>query len=785
MKFTNGYWRLKEGINGFFPVDIFEIKNFKDSLLITVACKTLHHRGDTLGGPFLNISLSSPAEDIIKVRITHFEGRKESLPSFIIYEKNHKPEIIEQETCWIFKTGNLEARINKKGWKINFFYNNNFLTDTGYRNIGYMTQNLPQEDQNDYWFNRTTNSKSWIKEELHVGVGEFIYGLGERFTPFIKNGQVVDIWNEDGGTASELAYKNIPFYISNKGYGVFVNNPGKVSFEICSEKVSRCGFSVSGESLEYFLISGESLKKVLENYVNLTGKPKLPPQWSFGLWLTTSFITDYDEKTISSVIEEMNNRKIPLHVFHFDCFWMKAANWCDFEWDRNLFPDPEGMIKRLKEKFNLKICVWINPYIAQQSKLFKEAYNSGYLLKKPDGSVWQCDEWQPGMGLVDFTNPAARKWFGEKLEKLCDMGVDAFKTDFGERIPTNVVWYDGSDPEKMHNYYTFLYNKTVFEILEKKNNRAILFSRSATAGSQQFPVHWGGDCSSNYDSMAETLRGGLSLGISGFGFWSHDISGFEQQATPDLYKRWVAFGLLSSHSRLHGNSSYRVPWLFDEEACDVLRHFVKLKCRLMPYIFAKATEACNKGLPLLRPMFLEFPDDSVCLYLDRQYMLGDSLLVAPIFKEDSVAEYYLPSGIWTDIQTNEKKEGGRWIKEKHNYFSLPLLARQSSVIPFGFSDERPDYDLSKDVSFHIFEPGNEFIKESYIPDENGNIITLIKVESNKRELKIEPVKAKNNWSIVLRNIDSISKVSKATKEISDFGIILKPDKKDSIITVVL
>jgi len=264
----------------------------------------------------------------------------------------------------------------------------------------------------------------------------------------LKNGQSIEMWNADAGTVSDQTYKNIPFYVTNRDYGVFVNHPEKVSFEIATEHVERVQFSIPGEKINYFIIGGDNLKEVLENYTLLTGRPSLPPSWSFGLWLTTSFITNYDEKTVTSFIEGMKERNIPLHVFHFDCFWMREYHWVNFEWDDRVFPNPEEMLKRLKEK-GLKICVWINPYIAQRSKLFEEGKEKGYLLKKPDGSVWQTDEWQPGMGIVDFTNPSARDWYSKHLRRLIKMGVDVFKTDFGERIPTDVVYYDGSDPEKI------------------------------------------------------------------------------------------------------------------------------------------------------------------------------------------------------------------------------------------------------------------------------------------------------------------------------------------------
>jgi alpha-D-xyloside xylohydrolase len=367
----------------------------------------------------------------------------------------------------------------------------------------------------------------------------------------------------------------------------------------------------------------------------------------------------------------MEELGIPIQVFHFDCFWMKELTWCSFLWDRRYFPDPEGMLRRIKEK-GIKICVWINPYIAEESPLFDEGKEHGYLLHTLDGDVYQADFWQPGLSFVDFTNPDARAWYAGKLKALVDIGVDAFKTDFGERIPTEVRYFDGSDPERMHNYYTYLYNKTVFDLLREEKGEAVLFARSATTGGQKFPVHWGGDNSSTYPSMAETLRGGLSLCMSGFGYWSHDISGFIGTATPDLYKRWVAFGLLSSHSRLHGNDSVRMPWLFDNEAVEVLRFFNQLKTRLMPYLIEAAQDAPNHGWPLLRAMILEFPDDLTCRYLDTQYMLGPALLVAPIFRPDSAVSYYLPAGEWRHLLTGEVVQGPGWRREKYDYFSLPL-----------------------------------------------------------------------------------------------------------------
>jgi alpha-D-xyloside xylohydrolase len=620
-----------------------------------------------------------------------------------------------------------------------------------------------------------TPAGRFMVEQLNLGVGECVYGLGERFTPFVKNGQVVDLWNEDGGTASELAYKNVPFYLTNRGYGVFVNHPEKVSYEIASEKVERVQFSVPGETLDYFVIYGPTPKDVLERYTALTGRPALPPAWSFGLWLTTSFTTSYDEATVTGFIQGMADRDLPLHVFHFDCFWMKEFHWCNFEWDRRCFPDPAAMLARLKAR-GLKICVWINPYIAQRSALFDEGLAGGYLVKRPDGSVWQWDRWQAGMGLVDFTNPAACRWFREKLASLVAMGVDCFKTDFGERIPTDVVWHDGSDPLKMHNYYTHLYNQTVFALLEEKLGvgGATVFARSATAGGQQFPVHWGGDSTATFESMAETLRGGLSLGLSGFGFWSHDMGGFEQTASADVYKRWCAFGLLSSHSRLHGASSYRVPWLFDEEAVDVLRFFTHLKCRLMPYLFAAAVEAHTAGVPTMRAMPLEFPADPGCDTLDRQYMLGPDLLVAPVFTPDGIVDYYLPPGRWTHFLTGQVIEGGRWIRERHDFRSLPLLARPNSIIAVGADETRPDYDFADGVTFHVFEIQDGATLTCRVPGLTGETALTVEVTRWGKSVSVRTTGATKPWRVLLRGVAGVRSIEGGVAHEDPLGAVLIP-----------
>jgi alpha-D-xyloside xylohydrolase len=625
----------------------------------------------------------------------------------------------------------------------------------------------------------------FVREQLSLAVGECVYGLGERFTAFVKNGQTVDTWNEDGGTCSEQAYKNVPFYLTSAGYGVLVEHPERVSFEVASEVVSRVQFSVAGERLQYCIVGGAEPKDVLRRYTALTGRPALPPAWSFGLWLTTSFTTDYGEETVNGFIDGMRDRGIPLHVFHFDCFWMKEFQWCDFQWDCVQFPDPEAILRRLKAR-GLRVSVWINPYIAQKSALFDEGMSRGYLLRRPDGSVWQWDMWQAGMGLVDFTNPEAVAWYKDQLRRLLRAGVDCFKTDFGERVPTDVEYHSGADPQKMHNHYTYVYNKAVFEVLQEERGaqEAVVFARSATVGSQKFPVHWGGDCSATYASMAESLRGGLSLGLSGFGFWSHDIGGFEGTSTPDLYKRWAAFGLLSSHSRLHGNESYRVPWLYGEEASDVLRHFVQLKCRLMPYIYSAACEAVREGTPVMRAMLLDFPTDPGCLYLDRQYMLGSSLMVAPIFSEDGAVTYYLPHGRWTSLQSGERIDGGQWRTERHDYMSLPLMVRPNTLIALGADESRPDYDYADGVTMHLFELEDGHEASATVFDMRGQKDLEVLVRRDGRVLTVQPGGARKPWRLCLRGMKKAHGEG-GTVDRGEPGIMISPRAVSSPFTVTL
>ncbi|CAI6233719.1 unnamed protein product [Periconia digitata] len=711
MKFRDGMWLPHPTATVQYVEEVHTVTPNTDSTTksLNLLCPTrkIHTRGDTLNLSTLSVKLEAVSDGIISLEATHFSGARRRGPDFELFPDG-KPEFdggeiySEDGRSTTLAAGSLKASVTgegERGFGIRFHGpsssgddSDKTLTSLLGRSIGlaYTPPLASPKDVSDL-----RDKKHYVFTQTELGVGESIHGLGERFGAFNKVGQHVELWNEDGGTSSEQAYKNVSFYLSSRGYGVFVDTPDKVDLEIGSERCSRLQKSVEGQRLKWYLIYGPTPKEVLTRYSILTGKPGMTPAWSYGLWLSTSFTTNYDESTVTHFVETMQNQRIPVEVFHFDCFWLRAFHWTDFVWDPAFFPDPKGQIDRMKESGLVgKVSVWTNPYVGQASPIFAEAAQKGYLLKRKNGDVWQWDLWQTGMGLVDFTNPEACTWFKECLNGLFDVGVDAIKTDFGERIPTDdVQWFDQSvDPSRMHNYYAFIYNKLVYETLQERygKNEAVLFARTACAGTQRFPLQWGGDCESTPAALAESVRGGLGLGLASFASWTSDIGGFEGKPKPWIYKRWVAFGFLCSHSRLHGSNSYRVPWLVDdssteEDNCtDVLRHWVQFKRRLMPYLFAQAAESIENGWPTsTRAVALEFPDDPTAWFCDRQFMVGSSILAAPVFEEDGTGEIYLPPGRWFNYWTDEEVQGGRWIREKYGFCETPLFVRENTILVLG------------------------------------------------------------------------------------------------------
>ena len=728
MRFTEGMWRLPEGIQIDWMGHVESIIHSKKNEVKLLLSRPQRNRGDVLNTPAFTATISSPANGIIAAKFDHWTGVDDGGPHFELFPSQPKLQIERKQGQNLHVTSdNLTLDVDISPNNLSFAYaatgadgeSTKRLTGHSFRSIGLVSDsNAPVYQPSDGLY---AQKEHYMLLELDLSVHEKIYGLGERFGPFVKNGQEVVVWQEDGGTSSNLGYKNIPFYMSSRGYGVFINHSGKVMLEIQSERTTRVNIAVQGEELEYMIVAGNNPKDVLSRYTALTGRPSLPPAWSYGLWLTTSFTTSYDEETVTGFLEGFKERNIPLTTFHFDSFWMRSFQWCDFQFDDENFTDATGYLKRLKDR-GMKLCVWMNPYIGQASPLFEEGKKNGYFIMRantPRPTVWQTNNWVAGMAIVDFTNPQACEWYASHLKRLMNMGIDAFKTDFGERIPyspAQVKYHDNSDPVRMHNFYSFLYNKCVSEAMQSAGKDTCLFARSATAGSQRFPVHWGGDCESTFEAMAETLRGGLSLALSGFAFWAHDIGGFEGKPPPALYKRWVQFGLLSSHSRLHGSSSYRVPWIYEEDGEDekcstVLRDYVKLKLSLMPYLLRVALDAKTHGTPVMRAMFLEFPDDINTYQLDTQYMLGPNLLVAPVFTAGGEVSFYVPltkSGHGSQWRSwfNHMKiyEEGKWYTETHDFDSLPLLVKPGTVTALNNKVDKPDQEFETALELLVNGP---------------------------------------------------------------------------------
>lgn len=760
MKFRDGMWLTAQGLSVSYADEVYDVQKTPRGLRLLCPTKKIRSRGDTLNLSTLTLDIQAQSDGIISVETTHWEGERTKGPHFDLYPAG-KPDVEPKVTqddggATTLTSGSLSATIKPDTFDISFDGHGGsnatklHLTSLAGRSVGMAYSPAPS---NPLQTGDMRHFKHYIFTQTSLGVGESVHGLGERFGPFNKLGQSVTLWNADGGTSSDQAYKNISFWLSNRGYGVFVDHAGKVELEVGSERCCRVQTSVQGQRLKWYLIYGPTPKEVLFRYSLLTGKPGRVPSWSFGLWLSTSFTTNYDEATVNSFLQGMRERDIAVDVFHYDCFWMPAFKWTDFVFDRDQFPDPKEQITRLKEsRLVNKVCVWINPYIAQHGEAFAEASAKGYLLKrKSTGDVWQWDLWQAGMGLVDFTNSAAVEWYTSCLNTLFDQGVDAIKTDFGERIPTqDVAWHDSSvDPEKMHNYYAFLYNKVVYEALQSRYgpNEAVLFARAACAGTQRFPLQWGGDCESTPEAMAESVRGGLGLGLGGFAYWSVDIGGFEGCPPAWIYKRWVAFGLLCSHSRLHGSNSYRVPWTIDdddrsEEGCTrTLSRWTALKNRLMPYLAAQANLAAGGGIPLsLRAVCLEFPDDPTAWYLDRQFMVGNNLLAAPIFDESGQVEFYLPPGTWTSFfDPQETRTGPGWFRETHGFGTLPLYVRENTILVLGKEGIRGAvYDYAQDVEIRLYQVG-EGGAEAALVDSKGKELGVVGVSAEGKVVKGEEI----------------------------------------------
>jgi len=532
---------------------------------------------------------------------------------------------------------------------------------------------------------------------------EHLYGLGEHFTPLDHRGEQITLWNTDAwGTTSQSSYKYVPFLQSSRGYGIFFHTPTPITVQAGVPSVRAALACVHAPTLDLFIVFGTTPKEILSEYTRLTGRATMPPRWAFGIWLSRCRYQTRAE--VEEVARRARAEDIPCDVLHIDPAWLEQPGLsCDFVASEQAFPDLAGMVRTLGEQ-GFKISLWELPYVTAQSRRYQEAAQAGYFLKDEHGEPICADFGVPppdghNRAVLDFTNPAARAWWQDLHRPWLRAGVAVFKTDFGEGVPMAARAWNGMTGLELHNLYPLLYTAAVHEVITQETGRpGMVWGRSGWAGIQRYPAQWGGDPKTDAWAMRASLQGGLSLALSAPGIWSHDIGGFYgPPPSPELYIRWAQFGMLSPLTRAHGTTP-REPWEFGEQALAIFRRYAKLRTRLNPYLYTMAWETHTCGLPMLRPLVLEFPADPVTGHIDDSYLLGNALLVAPIFSdspEPVARQLYLPEGEWIDFWTEQRHIGGHYITRVSPLDIIPLYVRSGSILPLGpersfVGDNAPD-----------------------------------------------------------------------------------------------
>ncbi len=576
--------------------------------------------------------------------------------------------------------------------------------------------------------------------------GEKIFGGGESFTGLDKRGQKLVLWTRDAnGIENQSEYKPIPFFMSSRGYGMFMHTTTPITCDFGNYFAGVNSLMIGDDELDLFVFLG-SPREILDEYTRLTGKSPLPPLWSFGLWM--SRCTYNAEQQVRDIAAKLRENKIPCDVLHLDTGWFETDWQCDYEFSTTRFTDPKKMLSDLKDE-GFRVSCWQLPYFVPKNKLFSELVESNLVVRDGKGNLPDED------AVLDFSNPKTVEWYQGKLANLLNLGVSAIKVDFGEAAPENGIYADGRTGFYEHNLYPLRYNKAVADITKKITGDNIIWARSAWAGSQRYPIHWGGDAESTDDGMAAELRGGLSFGLSGFSFWSHDIGGFTANSVEamdqDLFARWLAFGMLSSHSRCHGIAP-KEPWLYGQEFMDKFRVIDGMKYRLMPYVYAQAKDCSEHGLPMVRALFVEFPDDPGSWNVDDEYLYGSSLLVAPLMHEGATGRaVYLPPGTWIDYQSGKSYAGG-WQTIEAGEIPEIILVREGTVIPrIALAQSTSQMDWSK-IELVVFARDATTAKGLiYLPgDSELHELTLTK-ENGAFKLANDPSAGKVTWKIRLNS----------------------------------
>jgi alpha-D-xyloside xylohydrolase len=528
---------------------------------------------------------------------------------------------------------------------------------------------------------------------------EAIYGFGETFIKLDKVGQTIDLDVEEGfGTTTPRSYKNVPFFMSTCGYGVFFNHSCRMTAWLGSLSAPDLQVAAEDAFLDYWVIAGD-LKRVLSRYTDITGKGRVPPRWSFGYW--QSKISYRSAEETLDVARKLREAQVPCDVIHLDTFWFKEDWYCDLELDAERFPDPRGYFAELG-RMGFKVSLWQLPYVPEGSDYFRELASVDGFVKDRDGEIYDTricltPGFEGVVGCIDFTNPEAVRVYQARLRRLFELGARVIKVDFGESAPIDGIYHDGTPGEQAHNLYPLLYNRAVSEVTEQATGDAVIWARSAWAGSQRYPLHWGGDSSPNWANLIPQLEGGLSFGLSGFQFWSQDIGGFAGLTYDELLIRWLQAGMFLSHARIHGVGR-RELFDFEPETLRICREYLRLRYRLLPYIIGSAESCVERSLPMARALVIEFQDDPTVWNLGDEFLFGDSLLVAPIADPSGRRDVYLPAGGWVDWWTHERVEGPRWIRVEADLATLPLWIREGGIVPLGpvmnYVDEVPTREIA-------------------------------------------------------------------------------------------
>jgi alpha-D-xyloside xylohydrolase len=634
----------------------------------------------TADGQVLIAEIRAAGEGVIRVRLCQdLDARSRSAPAATLVRPQTDPHarVETGDGRVVLRTGPLTAEISLDPWHLRFLDHDGRLLvaeDPGAMDITERVRTLP--------LGRSIVDGQVVAyhESFTAAADEHFVGLGEKFTGFDKRGQRVVMWNYDSfGAESERSYKNVPFYLSSRGYGVLVDSGTATEFDICHSTHSSLQIVVPDDLIDYYLIAGPAPAQVLARFDRLTGAPLLPPKWAFGTWISSGFFVDTQEAVLARA-RRIREHGIPCDVLHLDCYWQTERHWSDLRWDAGRFPDPAGMLATLAED-GFRVSLWINPYISQFSPDFEDAAARGYFLRRPDGSVYIADVWHgthPACGIVDFTNPDATGWYCDKLRGLLEQGVAVFKTDFAEGVPTDAVASNGMDGVSLHNVYSLLYNDAVAAVTRDVSGQSMVWARSSFLGGQRHSAQWSGDTNASYPAMASSLRGGLSLGLSGVPFWSHDVGGFFGTPTPDLYVRWAQFGALSPLVRFHGTTS-RLPWDFPTVMGETVAA-LRLRYELMPYLYSAAVDSARTGLPMMRPLLVEHPDDPTAWHADLEYLLGPDLLVAPMTDPAGTRGVYLPEGDWIGYRSGAAHRGGRHVTLTEPAGAPPLFVRRGALI---------------------------------------------------------------------------------------------------------